>query len=455
MKAAKKAFIKNATSLKTSVENENGIQSFRKGKIPYVPCTLVKNNGKHGWYIEFKYINPDTGQLVRGTRRVKKERALCETDKQAEQLINTKIIIPLNKQLEEGWTPKGDLIKDQPKESTIPFLLQMFLQDKQDLRKDTLRVYKSAAKHMNEFLRMYNLTKLDVRDFEEQQAMMLRRFAKRKGLSGVTFNNNRRMWGNFFGWVMKVARIYLPCNPITFYIDSEKEDYSPRLPVPHEKDIEIQKWCEENDPVLLLLISLINGPSFLRIQEILRLKVQDIDLDNNRIKIDYWQSKTKSSMKIINEDTKQLMINLGIQNLPPNYFLINKEQSRFGKLLLGRIPKNLEIGKEEKKKMAISCNKSIREIETELSREGYLTTRDIDKNWEKLRKEISLPKDCQLYSYRHRAISDLFAAGYSRDQITQLTGHISDAFWHYVSSSAKGKVAEMLAEKCTPIISKL
>lgn len=95
------------------------------------------------------------------------------------------------------------------------------------------------------------------------------------------------------------------------------------------------------------------------------------------------------------------------------------------------------------------------EVETELSRERYLSTRDIDKNWEKLRKELSLSKDYQLYSYRHRAISDLYAAGYSRDQITQLTGHISDAFWHYVSSSAKGKVAEMLAEKYTPVIKQL
>ncbi|MDD3038905.1 tyrosine-type recombinase/integrase [Bacteroides sp.] len=454
METEKKAFIKNAASQKSSIRNENGIISYKKGKIPYVPCSLIKNNGKHGWYIEFKYINPKTGELTRGVRRVKKEFNLCETEKQAEALIKERIINPLNKQLESGWTPKGDLIEDNPKEENISHLLILFMQDKQDLRRDTIRVYRSATKYLSEFLKTSGLTKLNVKDFGEYQAMQLRKFAKKKGLEGVTFNNYRRMWGNFFGWIAKSERINLPYNPITYYIEKEKENYSPRDTVSHDKDLDIQRWCENNDPVLLLLISLISGPSFLRIQEILRLKVGDIDFKENRIKIDQWQSKTKSSIKILGEDSKKLMLELGIDQLPANFFMIGKEQSRFGKLLVGKASKNSIYSKEDKKKMASINNKSFREIETELSRDGYLLTRDVDKNWEKLREAVNLPKSCQLYSYRHRAISDLYAIGYSRDQITQLTGHVSDAFWHYVSSAAKGSVAEMIAQKCISVISK-
>lgn len=454
MRTEKQAFIKNAASLRTSIQNENGIRSYKKGKIPYIPCSLVKNNGKHGWYVEFKYIDPKTGDLTRGIRRVKKERNLCETEKQAEVLIKERIIDPLNKQLESGWTPKGDLVEDSPKEESISHLLIMFMQDKQDLRRDTIRVYKSATKYLNEFLRVSGLTKLNVQEFGEYQAIQLRKFAKRKGLGSVTFNNYRRMWGNFFGWVIKSERINLPCNPITSYIEKEKEDYSPRDTVSHEKDLDVQKWCEKNDPVLLLLISLVSGPSFLRIQEILRLRVEDIDFKDNRIKIEQWQSKTKSTIKILGEDSKKLMLELGIDKLPNNFFIIGKEESRFGKLLAGRASKTNIFSKEDKKKMASSNNKSLREIETELSRDGYLSTRDVDKNWEKLRESINLPKSCQLYSYRHRGISDLYSIGYSRDQITQLTGHVSDAFWHYVSFEAKGVVAEMIAKKCISVISK-
>lgn len=438
----KTSFLKNSSLLNSS----NKIPLLRKGKVPYQSCELIENNGSYGWYIQFKYMDPETGELVRGLRRLRKERSRFETDLQARRYIINNIIKEIDKNLAEGWTPKGSLVKEISKEDSVRSLLDAFMNDKADLRKDTLRVYRSASKLLNTFLIQKNLKTISIYDFGEKETVMLRKFAKNRGYQGVTFNNYRRMWSNFFNWVIKEERLALSCNPIASFLKSEKEEYTPRLMVPHEYDETVMQWCVENDPVLLLVISLVSGPSFLRPQEILRLRIGDIDLEKNQINISAWQAKTKSTVKIINDETALLLKKFKVESFPSDYFLIDKENARFGKLKIGR-PTLLHIAKAGSRKLFIP-----KEEERKMKRERYLVTRDIDKNWEKLRAGTDIPQECQLYSYRHRCISDLYGEGYTRDQISQLTGHISEAFWHYVSASARGEVAEKVARECIPVL---
>lgn len=73
MRSIKYLKIKNISSLIDIKKDENNKCVFPKGRVPYVPCRIVSNDGKEGWYLEFHYLDPFTGKLEHGKKRLKKE----------------------------------------------------------------------------------------------------------------------------------------------------------------------------------------------------------------------------------------------------------------------------------------------------------------------------------------------------------------------------------------------
>lgn len=264
--------------------------------------------------------------------------------------------------------------------------IDVFLKIKsKEMRPDGMRSYNSFCRKLKEFCLKKGYPDIYVTLFKKSQALeFMNDLTMRDDISNRTWNNYFSFMRGLWNWF--IQNEYCKDNPfITF--QSKRESQKKRIIIPHEITTKVFEYCRVNDPNLEVVIDLVRA-SFIRISEICRIQIKEVDLKNRVIHIPSEKSKTHNDRFAYLPDWLILKIQkLNLSRYPSSYFLFTQ------KLIPGTEP---------------------------------IDTRRVDKHWDTVRTRLGLDKEMQLYSYRDTGITTLEEQGVPRNVIQKLTDHQSE-----------------------------
>lgn len=345
--------------------------------ISYLPAVL-KNN-KHGWQIEYQALDPVSGKLKRHVTKLNALRKRYSRLADFKAHCNT-IICTTNAKLAGGWTPFGEMHNSRML-MTLKMVVDDYLKEKEaELRPDTMRTYRSFCKG---FLDWSETTVKDCQIglFNRVLAVKFMDYCfQSRNLHGRSWNNQLKAARAFFSWALE--KCYVKENPFAT-IKPKREDTKKRILVPHEARVKIAGWCEANIPNLLTVCELV-FTSLIRPKEVRMIRIEDVYLEKHYIFIKGDNAKTHYER---------------FASLSPEL------EARVRKLVKDATPKWYLIG------------------------DGYapgpkpISDARFRKDWDKMRKELHLPQEMQLYSLRDTGINEMLKSGIDPLTVMQHADH--------------------------------
>ena len=346
------------------------------GFVDYIPATLKHN--AHGWSIEYHAIDPTTGRLKRHAVKLNRLRNNYTNSTDFRQHVN-RICIQINGQLAGGWTPWGEE-RNARMLMPVRMVADIYIKEKEaELRPDTMRSYKSFRKVFTDWIE----TECPGMAIGAVNRLVAVRFMDHLfdgGLHGRSYNNRLKQGRSFFSWC--VEKCYAKENPFAT-IKAKKEDPKKRIPVPKDARALINNWLYGRSPgqkVLFLLVF----DSLVRPMEAWRLKIENVHLEDGYIYIGETISKTHfSRIATLTQPAVELLREM-IQGHGPGEYLFGPQYT--------------------------PAKKQIR----------YQNFRE---DWAKMRKELHLPKEMQLYSLRDTGINEMLKTGLDPLTVMQHADH--------------------------------
>jgi integrase len=208
---------------------------------------------------------------------------------------------------------------------------------------------------------------------------------RNKSIGNRTYNNYVEFYRGLWNWL--IEKNYCKNNIFTNFKKKEEEEKIRQIIDP-KSHLKIIDYCRNNMPNMEIVIDLVRS-SFIRPAEICRIKISNIDLFNKVISIPQGNSKTKKFRFAYLPDwlVYKIINNMSLENYPLDFYLLTR---------------NLKPGTKK------------------------IGTRELDKYWAKIRTDLNLGMELQLYSYRDTGITALEDAGIQRRVIIKLTGHQSE-----------------------------
>lgn len=364
-----------------------------------------------GWLIEYKFINPENGELIRHRERFQRTRKKIGDDGRA-RIAAKKRIAELEELLSGGWTPYGSV--KLPQDQKLKELVEIYADIKErELRPESMRSLRSYNRLFLSWLKKEHLDHLSVMEFSAIEAQRYLDYVLlKKKVSNMTYNNYLANMKVMWNWFINERNLDI-VNP---FIRKKKKPVETKIRkiIPKEADERIIGWCMKNDPVLELVCHLIYS-SFMRVSEILRTKVSDVHLKDGYILLPGSITKNKKArVAYLNKESIRLMIDNGIGNACMCDQLIGKLPGVTGKLVIGWNGRTIK-------------------------------TNDLDRSWERLRVGLHLPKEYKLYSFRDTGITDLATMGLPDDLIVKITGHMDKGMVNvYKSPNADQNIIQLL-----------
>ena len=346
--------------------------------LEFLPAQL-KNNS-HGWYIEYQFINPSNGKMQRQRIHVNKLREryarIADFKAHCNAIINT-----INAKLAGGWSPIGEN-QNARYYTPLSFVIQFYLSEKQEeLRLDTMRSYRSFCSIFGDWLE---------NEVPGCQAVLFNKvlairyldycFAERK-LKGRSWNNQMKMARALFSWA--VGKCYCKENPFD-NIKPKREAEKQRVLIPANVRRKITGWCKENNIGLLIVCQLVYS-SLIRPKEIRGIKVGDVFLNKHYIYIRSEVAKTHYPRISTLSPQAEALISDWIAGADKEDYLIGGRNYTPG-------PKPLPHSR-------------------------------FSKDWIKMRIELGLSEDMQLYSLRDTGINEMIKGGIDPLTVMQHADH--------------------------------
>lgn len=328
----------------------------------FIPAILREN--KAGWYIEYYCENPLTKKLERKTIKMNWIAKRFSNKKDARRHIQA-VINSINIKLSKGWNPFFEA-EDARLYTSINDVLSFFIREKEkELRDNTLRSYKSFVSIFLEWISSYD-TKLysSLINFPIAARFMDYVYNERN-VGQTSYNNYLKMGRAIFNWM--VEKNYTKENPFN-KIKPKAKPKKKRILIDPETRKRIYEYLDQNNNNFLLVCKLIFA-SLLRPNEIRQLRIEDINLAKHYITIkDDVAKNHKMRFAAITQDIIDDLLKLKLINYPSNYFLFS------GDLLPGP---------------NMSGNARFR------------------KEWDKVRSDLKIPQEMQLYSFRDSGIFEM------------------------------------------------
>ena len=346
------------------------------GFVDYSPA-VVKHNA-HGWSVEYHAFDPASGKLKRHAIKLNSLRKRYATVSDFKKHVN-RICIQINGKLAGGWTPFGES-RNARMMMPVRMVADTYIKEKEaELRPDTMRSYKSFRKVLTECADSQSKD-LPMGSFNRLMAVKFMDDLFEKGLRGRSWNNRLKQGRAFFGWA--VEKCYAKENPFAS-IKAKREEKKKRVLVPKDLRAKVASWCAENNPPYYILCRLVFD-ALIRPHEAWCLKVSDLHLDEGYIWVDENASKTHYPRAAtltpdLVEDLKKMTEKTG-----PEMFL-------FGP----------------------GFRPGIKPIRYQNFREY----------WGKMRKELHLPEEMQLYSLRDSGINEMIKSGIDPLTVMQHADH--------------------------------
>lgn len=344
----------------------------------FLPAQLKRNS--HGWYIEYQTFNPTKGKMQRYRTHLNVLRKhydrLTDFKAHAAGIINT-----INAKLAGGWSPTGEN-QNARYYTPIPSVISAYLSEKQEeLRPDTMRSYKSFC---TGFERWITDIVPDCPTILFNKVLAIRYmdycFMDRK-LKGRSWNNQLKAARALFSWA--VAKCYCKENPFA-EIKTKREAEKKRILIPPETRKRIAEYCRQNNMGLLLVSQLVYS-SLIRPKEIRGIKVGDISLKEHYIFIRSENAKTHFQRIATMNPVLEALVADWISDAKQDDYLIGSKDYASGK--------------------------------------NPLPHSRFSKDWIKMRKELHLNEEMQLYSLRDTSINEMLKSGIDPLTVMQHADH--------------------------------
>ena len=287
---------------------------------------------------------------------------------------STPVVAPLS-------TPSAPVSENVRYYKTLDEVTRIFTAEKEkELRNSTMRSYKSFCHMLREWANEhYPYIKMSM--FERAHAVEFLDDMAAKGLGPNTYNNMIRLGSVLFIWAK--AKCYTRENPF----DGQKRKRvleKTRTIIKPEHQALIDKWFADNQPEMRIVCRLIYT-SLLRPIEITRVQVKQIDFVNHCIRMPREKTKTWEAREGRLDAELEEMLRKHILGANPDDYLFADSLWRCGKRPMG----NGTYGKA----------------------------------WDRMRTDLKLPKEYQLYSLKDTAINSMLKAGVDDLSVMQAAGH--------------------------------
>ncbi len=277
------------------------------------------------WYVYFSVRSPITGNLKRIIRKSKINYIhSLEGRKKAARLL----VSDINSLLLDGWNPVGNGRQVLP---LIDELQQGVELKKQILRRRTWQSYQYSLDLLKSWMKLKGMeyyfpedfTKVHAREFCDHLLMT-------KKFTGKTFNGAKANIGTLFN--ILVDKEIIIKNPFS-KIRKMKEEMGKNTAFTKKQAQNVSNYLMQHDQRLFLFTRFMYF-TFIRPIELLRLKVSNIDLKNNKIVIYGSQSKNKrteyveipkafipliKSMKLHKHDPDDFIFGFHLETGPKSY----------------------------------------------------------------------------------------------------------------------------------------
>lgn len=346
-------------------------------KLNYVPAVL-KHQPSHGWSVEY-YVLDGNGSMRRMVIRMNALRKRFQRITDFKAHCN-QVVCNINAKLAGGWTPFGEQ-QNTRLYTPIEAVLDDYIKEKtSELRPDTMRSYRSFSNCLKEWL-AETCPNAQCSAFNRVLAVRFMDYINKvKGLSGRSYNNRLKQGRAFFSWA--VEKCYAKENPFAT-IRVKREETKKRILIPADTRARITDYFQKKNPNYLVLCQLVFN-SLVRPKEVWRLKVSDIHLDDGYIIVTEDESKTHYSRTATLTPRLRDDIRRMIQGARPSMYL-------FGH---GYKPNAKPI--------------------------RYQNFRE---DWTKMRTELGLPEEMQLYSLRDTGINEMLKCGIDPLTVMQHADH--------------------------------
>ncbi len=366
--------------------------------IDYIPAELRENKQ---WHVRFYVKNPATLKMQRIRINVNTIKSISERRKYGKRLA-----AEINKKLEQGWNPLMENQTGKSFHNIYEVFDTFFTTKKRELKDQSLRAYKSDLHILTEFIKKKDPDKkMYVINFTPQIAQeFLTYMYIGRHVSERRYNSILVFCKALFSWM--VQNNYITVNPFGL-IKKKKEKPKKREVIPENIREQIRIHLSKEDPRFLTFL-LIEFYALLRPNEILGLKVSDIDLARQVITV------------------------------PP-------ELSKSGKFRISTIPdvlmehiKALELEKYPKTMYVFSDKLSPGMHRLQVKNPG--------RKWIKLRKDLKLKKEYQMYSLRDTGIINLLQSGVSVEEAAKQADHhslaITSVYALHANKSANSQIKQ-------------
>lgn len=344
---------------------------------------LAKVRPCKDWIIVYYCYNPHEEKLVRCRLRVPPNDNIDERKKTASQMAKT-----INENLKKGWSP----FKNESKNLFMTFeevkyeFLNVLKKEVNDgiKRPDTLRSYSSMLSIFESFFLKKYSSKY-IYDLNREFIFKYLDWIYSRGNSPTSYNNYLTFTKVFCNFLF--SRGYTRENPAQG-IPRKRKLEKIRKVIPNDKKAIISEYLKESDFGFFVLC-MCTYYAFIRGTELTKLKVSDVDLNNNVFYISGEQSKNKTAATVTIPNKLKELLELYLQGVDIN-----------------------------------DCNTYLFDCNFNPGIEK-LTPSKINHRWTKYRKKMKLGKEFKFYSLKDTGITDLLIAGVPSIKVRDQARHSS------------------------------
>lgn len=352
------------------------MSQLERARIATFYPAVVRTTPRTGFYVEYYILDPLTDTMLRRTIQLKRLLKRYRSNRER-QLAAQKVADELNVKLSGGWTPLHET-DDGRLYTPVSDLVERFITAKtrEGVRPTTIVNYSSFTRLFLEWCEDTGRAKKYSGTFLRSDAVQYMDYIMDKGNGNRSYNNTLKALRSFWQW--SLDHCYCKENPFAG-IKLLPKTQKKRILVDPETRRRVADYFSQSKPQMLLVCKLVYS-SAIRPKEISNIQLKHVDLERHYILIEADNAKNgKARCATITHDIVEYLAPLmdGYRN--GDYYLFGT-----GKQMLPSEGK---------------------------ARRNYFT-----KCWDKMRRELMLPEEMQLYSLRDTGLVDLLHAGV--DQLT-------------------------------------